>query len=351
MKGSPEKLFQDILRRLQALFRLQSAAEDATTKAVLADTRTPTADGKTMRSGIATDWKPSPRGFSLIELLVVVAIIGLLLAMLLPAIQNVREAARRTQCANRLHQMGLALHNYHNTLGRFPAGIIEENGLLWSGSLLPFLEQQNVVESMRPDMDWTDPANAAALQIIFPMYRCPSAAAPLRQDHGVPDRVPATYLAVASGTLGRESGTPPTLYDAEQDGLFFRDSGTKFRDVRDGTSYTAAIGETLVDVTITAPDHFGIPQLLDHWCVGTSTFSANEVSEAIGSTAVPVGVADSHDPRIFIEDKELSYSSRHPGGAQMLFIDGRMQLITDSIDRQIWSAVGTRNGLEVVHEL
>ncbi|QEG42000.1 DUF1559 domain-containing protein [Roseimaritima ulvae] len=289
-------------------------------------------------------------GFTLIELLVVLAVIGILMALLLPAVQAVREAARRTQCANNLHQMGLALHNYHDSLGRFPAGLIESNGMLWSGSLLPYLEAQPVTGSLAESVNWTTATNMLALQTAFPTFRCPSSAAPRRMDHGVPDRVPATYLGVASGTVNRESGPFPTLYDTPQDGVFYRNSRVAMRDVIDGTSQTAAIGETLVELSVEGIDHQGINQVLDHWCVGTPTFAPNELSEALGSTAAPLGVADSHDPEIFVDDKELSYTSRHSDGAQMLFVDGRIQWISDQIDATIWRAVGTKAGGEVIGE-
>lgn len=292
-----------------------------------------------------------PAGFTLIELLVVVAVIGMLLGLLLPAVQAVREAARRTQCGNNLHQMGIALHNYHDTLGRFPAGVIESSGLLWSGSLLPYLEGQPVAGSQPVSVNWFSESNTIALQTVYPIYRCPSAAAPRRMDHGVDGRVPATYLGVASGSVHRESGPPPTLYETPQDGLFYIDSRVAMRNVLDGTSQTAAIGETLVDLSVNGVDLQGIDQLLDHWCVGTPTFAPNELSEALGSTAAPLGVADSQDPAIFVDDKELSYTSRHAGGAQMLFVDGRMQLVTEQIDPAIWRAVGTKAGFEVLGDL
>ncbi len=291
-------------------------------------------------------------GFTLIELLVVVAVIGILVALLLPAVQAVREAARRTQCANNLHQMGLALHNYHDSLGRFPAGVIESNGLLWSGSLLPYLEGPAVSGSAPVEVNWFSETNTTALQTVYPFYRCPSAGAPLRMNHGVQQRVPATYLGVASGTVHRESGPPPTLYQKPQDGLFYLDSRVAFRDVTDGTSQTAAVGETLVDLSVNGVDLQGIDQLLDHWCVGTPTFAPNEMSEALGSTAAPLGVADSKDPSIFVDDKELSYTSRHAGGgAQMLFVDGRTQWISDQVDTAIWRAVGSKSGSEVIGDL
>jgi len=244
--------------------------------------------------------------------------------------------------------MGLAMYHHHLVHKHFPAGIAESSGWLWSGKLLPFMEHQNAVATLDPQLDWRDPDNAAALQRVYPMFRCPSAAAPLRVDHGVPDRVPATYLGVGSGTMQTESGSPPTIYGQPQNGIFYLDSQVRIRDVTDGTSHTVAIGETLVDDVFAAPDVTGTPQLLDHWAVGTPTFAPNEISEAVGSTGVPIGLAISRDPDLYVDTKELSFSSRHPHGVQMGFVAGHVRFIQKSIDAMVWSAMGTKDGAEIV---
>ncbi len=230
---------------------------------------------------------PVAMGYTIIELLVAMVIIGILIALLMPAIQAGRESARRVQCANHLRQ-------------------------------------------------------------VYPIFRCPSASAPLRQDHGVTDRVPATYLAVGSGTQQLESGPPPTIYGAPQDGIFYLDSAVRFRDIMDGSCQTLAIGETLVDIEYQVPDATGVPQLLDHWAVGTPTFAPNEISEAVGSSGVGIGLALSRDSETCIDSMELSFSSRHPGAAQMLLADGHVRLLQQSIDATLWSAMGTKDGFEIV---
>src|SRR5437899_3867670 len=134
-------------------------------------------------------------GFTLIELLVVIAIIGVLIALLLPAVQKVREAANRTQCLNNLKQMGLALHNYHDTHRSFPPGILStlsnpswkmtpgncnseapDLGPGWSffAFMLPYLEQDTLYRSIRFDLPLTDPANDAARRTLVKIYVCPS---------------------------------------------------------------------------------------------------------------------------------------------------------------------------------
>ncbi len=291
---------------------------------------------------------PVAMGYTIIELLVAMVIIGILIALLMPAIQAGRESARRVQCANHLRQMGVALHAYHSTFQQYPSGIVQQNGFLWSGALLPFLEQQVVFETLDLEQGWHHPANTSALRQVYPIFRCPSASAPLRQDHGVTDRVPATYLAVGSGTQQLESGPPPTIYGAPQDGIFYLDSAVRFRDIMDGSCQTLAIGETLVDIEYQVPDATGVPQLLDHWAVGTPTFAPNEISEAVGSSGVGIGLALSRDSETCIDSMELSFSSRHPGAAQMLLADGHVRLLQQSIDATLWSAMGTKDGFEIV---
>lgn len=281
------------------------------------------------------------RGFTLVELLVVIAIIGILVALLLPAVQAAREAGRRMQCGNNLHQMAIAAQNYHDTFRVFPPGFILPNKVLWSGLLLPQLEQNTIYDSLSFSAPWASGPNAVACSTLLSVFRCPSApVAKHTSVQGITDRVPCTYLACATGLAPNESGPPPVAGGSNMDGMFFFNSHVKLRDVLDGTSSTVAIGESLFDTDVRGIDHGGTVHIVDHWYIGSPLINPSDVSESIGSTAVPVNRI--FDQSAFIDEKELCFSSHHPGGAQVSFADGHVSMIAETIDVVVWSALGTR---------
>ncbi len=296
-------------------------------------------------------------GFTLVELLVVIGIIGVLLGLLLPAVQAARSAAQRIQCSNNLYQLGLALQNYHFSNRRFPTGIVDPNYTLWSASLLPYLEQTRLYETLDFSAPWesTTGPNGMACATYLSSYRCPVSDAP---DHvsvqGVPNRVPASYLAVGSGTDTRESGNAPDhLGLRNRDGLMFLNSSTRFASIRDGTSNTFAIGEALFRPEVQGPDLSDVVQIVDHWYIGSNGFGRVdgfpglvEVSEALGSTGVPI---NGMKLDIFIDEKEIGFSSLHSGGVLFVFADGHVRFVDDQIDRVPYSALGTIAGGEVAN--
>jgi prepilin-type N-terminal cleavage/methylation domain-containing protein/prepilin-type processing-associated H-X9-DG protein len=197
-------------------------------------------------------------GFTLVELLVVIAIIGVLVALLLPAVQAAREASRRTKCQNQLKQIGLAMHNFHDTYGNLPPSRIGYEYLGWTTFILPFMEQQNLYEQFDQKLK-VSAQLPAALAASVPGYQCPSRHQPGQQSIQVdgttkyngtvgdyaavdgPDGGDPPYRRVsATGMLVTASGTIPTAWKSQ----------TNMASVTDGTSNTLMVGEKHVTVKL-----------------------------------------------------------------------------------------------------
>ncbi|MDA8745189.1 DUF1559 domain-containing protein [Rubripirellula amarantea] len=239
------------------------------------------------------------RGFTLIELLVSIAIIGILVAMLLPAVQATREAARKTTCKNHLKQIGLALHAYHNAHRSLPTGCIEWRGFMappthrqfaWSAFLLPFIEQQSLHDSIDFSLPFDSERNRVAVRTRVAMYECPTA----------PDRNLIRGQTDYGGLYGeRIVDTDPS------DGCFLYDKTISFRAIRDGLTNTLAVAED-----VGGPD--------SEWINGRNVF---------------VQAWGINDHEAWVGDNEIR--SLHPGGAMVLFIDGRTLFMTESIDKSL----------------
>ena len=180
-------------------------------------------------------------GFTLIELLVVIAIISILVSLILPAVIQVRAAARRTQCRNNLKQLGLALHEYQLRHTSFPPGVVADSDNLRLGRhsglalLLPFLEHSPIVEQYDFDRPWNDPVNRTACESPVPVLRCPSAGSGVPQ-HGGFDYGPTDY-AFSKGSRAA------LCLKGVGGGMFDVNSSIRPRDVEDGLSNTFAMGE------------------------------------------------------------------------------------------------------------
>lgn len=179
--------------------------------------------------------KRSRPAFSLFELLVILAILGLLMALLFPALFKVRQAADRTKSQNNLKQMALACHNYHDVNGTLAPGNDAHNYSA-AARLLPYVEQDNVYKLLAKASDnfkkpVTDKANDPVRQIIFPLFLSPT------------DAVPQVKATMGATNYLFNAGSKPGLVD--NNGLFYQDSKIKFADILDGTSNTWMIGETL----------------------------------------------------------------------------------------------------------
>ncbi|MBN2291891.1 MAG: DUF1559 domain-containing protein [Pirellulales bacterium] len=296
--------------------------------------------------------RTSHRGFTLVELLVVVAIIGIMTSLLLPAVQSAREAARRSTCLDKLRQLGLAMQNYHVVNRSFPSGFVWPDRTMWSALVLPQLGEEALYSTMEFGVPWDkdNSPNERACSTVVSAFRCPSANAPYHIDfEGIPDRVPCTYLACASGKVIRESGSSCRAGDCNLDGVLFNNSRIRIADIMDGTSYTMIVGESLPRFDVLGFDHEGNHQGVDHWYFGsTDELAGVNASEAVGSTAVEINAV--MNPGLTIDEKELCFSSNHPRGVHIVFADGHATFISETIDRNLWSSLGTRAGGELSNQ-
>ena len=322
------------------------------------------------------------RGFTLVELLVVIAIIGILVGLLLPAVQQAREAARRMQCSNNLKQQGLALHNYESTYKRFPSHQIGSGHLnaqqqrgVYSGwhALLPFLEQTplyNQVESFQ-NVPWG--ANAAQEQVLstsLPFLACPSDAGTIDPVQPARTRTLSSYAFCTGDNYASSQITPGERNNAalsaqkqaiRNRGIFGRWNYPSIGEITDGTSNTIATCErqrpnalaakgaaTAIAGTITTLqpivckatfngrvylDPAGVPT--NDTSVGYRAFGGNVYFAAM-TTILPPNSAS-----CFIAEGSISYhltngiwtaGSEHSGGVQASFADGSVRFISESVD-------------------
>jgi prepilin-type N-terminal cleavage/methylation domain-containing protein/prepilin-type processing-associated H-X9-DG protein len=298
----------------------------------------------------------SRHAFTLIELLVVIAIIAILVGLLVPAVQKVREAAARTQCINNLHQIGVALHNYHDVKKALPAGYTASGpysdgatdttpGWGWAAWILPYLEQETLYRSL----NFKGPVeSSSAIQTVVQLYLCPSdltPAAPFTVSDGFGKAIvlaaPSSYAACVGGD---ESGTA----DLSGLGIFYRNSRTRLTDVTDGTSNTIMIGERAW------ANANGI------WAgaINNGVCLRGKQNPCPGSGAAwyPAGtlvLAHSHLNNALTDtDGGLDdFSSLHHGGSNILLADGSVRLIRSipgdtpdgyTADSLAFQALGTR---------
>jgi len=297
--------------------------------------------------------------FTLVELLVVIAIIGVMVGLLLPAVQAAREAARRSQCNNNLKQMGLALHNYHDTHNSFPPSCMKEKlqddggraqTTTWHASLLPFMEQQPMFDrivGLGFGIIWNDDGvNEELLRTKMPGYECPSSPDQIDRfdDNGATERHRGNYGVVVTGTVGYTASTRQTNGEnnnhmddggyghARWNGPFLmQNRTTRFADIIDGTSNTLFIGERY-------RNQIGQRTYI---YIGTPN-GQNQHSKWSGSTGIQINTLDAGHAGY------AGFHSAHPGGAQFLRGDGSSAFVSENIDRYIYASLGTRNGKESV---
>ena len=333
------------------------------------------------------------RAFTLIELLVVIAIIAILISLLLPAVQQAREAARRTQCRNNLKQVGVALHNYLDVYTRLPPSFcitagttLSGNNGSWSihGRILPYLEQGNVYSQVRLDLSWDSAGNIATKVPLLKVatFQCPSdpSANQVRVDAaGLPLTQPQTY-GFNFGTW--QVWNPATGQGG--DGAFFPNSGLTTAAFTDGTSNTLAAAEVKAftsyyrntpDPGSTPPGSTAVvagyasgaqfklgPNTNDNtghteWCDGrvhhegiTTVFTPNTFVRYVHTDGriYDVDFNSRQEGQSLTQPTYAAITSRshHTGIVHVLLMDGATRAVGDNIDLGVWRALGTRNGRE-----
>lgn len=319
---------------------------------------------------LTTNHYPLFRAFTLVELLVVIAIIGILIALLLPAVQAAREAARRMSCSNNLRQIGIAMHNYHDTQGCFPAGQISGTSVEsctnfgWAALTLPFIEQSNlgalldftktIIDGADPDSGVGIDGNAKLAATPIPTFLCPSD--PDRQmlrcedymtsgaTFGVAyERFPAHYsgvcseLITAQGIAAGRNGRLGTIVGANQKNdddwnLIGFDPAPQvgFQSITDGTSNTMIVAESSSYETID-PKIYGNGQ----WISGSNIFrkSAAPINYRPKCANFNTSTPDFCPEQCSAYMHEMR--SRHPGGAFGLYGDASVHFLAETTDIMI----------------
>ncbi len=282
----------------------------------------------------------SRRGFTLIELLVVIAIIAVLIGLLLPAVQKVREAAARLKCKNNMKQIGLALHSYHDRNEALPPGYstrLASNGTElgagwgWGAFLLDDLEQANVRRQIDTNVALGATAHAIPRTQVLSVFLCPS-------DERIGTFTTATVsVTVAHANYVGVFGTNEIEDDPSAgNGMFYRNSRVRFGDIRDGLSNTYAVGERSSDIAL--PTWAGAPP-------GAEVPFRRDPTQVEGHFLLVLGRGD-HLPNsasAHIDD----FYSRHTRGLNCLFADGSVHSISNSVSPNVWAGIQTRSGGEV----
>jgi prepilin-type N-terminal cleavage/methylation domain-containing protein/prepilin-type processing-associated H-X9-DG protein len=307
----------------------------------------------------------SKRGFTLIELLVVIAIIAILIGLLLPAVQKVREAATRMTCQNKMKQIALAMHNHHDAVGRFPAGqeVANLTGSCpaqsdptadartpWGVAILPYIEQDNLYHkfvltgTFAIDREFLSSANASNRSFqttVMPIFQCPADPRTVGSDR-------TSYLPVAGG--GSPTGctcvaTKTPTFIIYTNGTFYINSRTKLTDITDGTTNTYLIGESKYQVADIRPSDGAEKRGL--WSGGVYLRPDWKYYSALAAAVEPInqpsGIADYTATGIRANEAIVgrTFGSLHIGGCNMAFGDGSVRFMLNSTDINVHRSLGT----------
>ena len=283
-------------------------------------------------------------GFTLVELLVVIAIIGILIALLLPAVQAAREAARRAQCSNNLKQLGLAMHNYHDTYKRLPFPGMAANQLGWTASILPFIEQSAIEDRVNYNQGShnTPPKYELSTNRIS-AYLCPSSQeqderSAYTSENWGGQRCHTVHYYTLLGPIGVNPVTGNDYDDAgrtepfggqAREGMMW-EQGTRFADTLDGLSNTFLFGE------ISWPDM----TKYRHWLRGKYSDSRGTLFLISKNVEFPI---NSMNESLW---NSIAFGSNHPGGAQFAMGDGSCRFVSETVDFNVYLATASRKGKE-----
>ncbi|MEZ6132222.1 MAG: DUF1559 domain-containing protein [Planctomycetaceae bacterium] len=286
-------------------------------------------------------------GFTLVELLVVISIISILVALLLPAVQQAREAARRTQCKNNLAELSIGLHSYQQSFNMLPPGVVNptgpimnaENGyhMSWLVQLLPQIDQSPLFQKIDFNVSAYAAENHQFRGMFINVTRCPS-------DIDLTTGDPVVSSSYA-GCIGGEN----VPIDKDNSGLLFLNSSVGYEQIRDGASNTLLLGERTLDDIPLKPD-LG-------WMSGTAATLRNTgvAINADRQSGILNAYAGGFDPNTPHEPppEELStggFSSRHTGGFQSALADGSVRFISENIDPLLFQNLGRREDGQMIGE-
>ena len=296
--------------------------------------------------------------FTLVELLVVIAIIALLVGLLIPAVQAAREAARRVQCQNNLHQIGLALHNYHAAFKRLPPQRTRDGYHGWAIFTLPYIEQQSVYETYDMAYRWSAPENEEAVKIVIPTLQCPSSRLSLiKMAHVAGRRYAATTdYAPPTGVSARLVAAGFVQPRPSLRGFFRGPDPVRFRDAQDGLSTTLIFAEDTTRPEFWTRKGLGpdfLPSTGGNFGVNNGTVRGAAWADSVN--AIPMhgftwdGLRSPGPCPINCTNNNEMYSKHAASGVMLLMADGAVRFMTDSVPIDLMASLITRGAKEMVN--